>query len=172
LCLHHLPDFAITHIGFSTSYARTFLAVPNVGFNMLQKVLVGPVGDRFLRDVRRAGRQLLVWTVNEDEMMRWSIAQGIDGVITDDPVRFRRVCDDWNAAVGPTGGVDGEDEKVVVRISWRRWLYAIWWWLVVFLYGILFRYRFPETVDQFLRKRRRERETGRESEPRGKGDAG
>jgi hypothetical protein len=34
LCQRYLPDFPISHIGFSTCYARQFLKVPNCSFNM------------------------------------------------------------------------------------------------------------------------------------------
>jgi hypothetical protein len=44
LCPKYLPGFPISHIGFSTLYARQFLKVPNVSFNLLQKALFGPLG--------------------------------------------------------------------------------------------------------------------------------
>ena len=34
LCQRYLPGFPISHIGFSTCYARQFLKVPNCSFNM------------------------------------------------------------------------------------------------------------------------------------------
>jgi glycerophosphoryl diester phosphodiesterase len=140
LCTHYLPRFPITHIGFSTCYARQFLAVPNVCFNMLQKVLLGPIGSRFIRDVKEAGRQLFVWTVNEKSMMKWSIQEEVDGVITDDTKKFREICDDWT-----------EDERPI-RVGFAQWLYTLWLYLVVLVFGLLFRYRFPETVEGFLRR--------------------
>ena len=137
LCTEYLPRYPITHISFSTCYSRSFLAVPNVGFNMLQKVLLGPIGSRFIRDVKEAQRPLLVWTVNEEDMMKWSIHKDVDGVITDDIEKFREICDDWN-----------EDERMI-ELSFAQWLYTIWLYLVVLAFGVLFRLRFPETVDEF-----------------------
>src|SRR6266498_3231041 len=96
LCTEYLPNFPITHIGFSTCYARRFLKVPNVSFNMLQKVMMGPIGAKFLADVKAADRQIFLWTVNEENMMRWSVRREVDGVITDDPEKFKEVCDDWD----------------------------------------------------------------------------
>jgi glycerophosphoryl diester phosphodiesterase len=140
LCIRYLPRFPITHIGFSTCYAREFLAVPNVGFNMLQKVLLGPIGSRFIRDVKDAGRQLFVWTVNERNLMKWSIQKEVDGVITDDVQKFRDLCDDWR-----------EDEETI-RVGFAQWLYTFWLYLVVLVFGLLFRYRFPDTVEDFLKR--------------------
>lgn len=95
LCQAYLPGFPISHIGFSTCYARQFLKVENCSFNMLQKVLLGPIGANFMKDVRKAGRQLFVWTVNDENLMKWSIQRRVDGVITDDPKKFKEVCDNY-----------------------------------------------------------------------------
>ncbi|ORY63029.1 PLC-like phosphodiesterase [Pseudomassariella vexata] len=92
LCLRHLPGFPFTYIGWSLTYARELLPVPNMNFNMLQYSLVGPCGTRFLKDVRKAGRLVFVWTVNDEAWMEWSIRKGLDGVITDDPKLFLEVC--------------------------------------------------------------------------------
>lgn len=140
LCTHYLPEFPITHIGFSTCYARKFLAVPNVGFNMLQKILLGPIGASFIRDVKEAGRHLLVWTVNETNLMKWSVQKEVDGVITDDVKRFREVCDNWI------------DDEETIQVNLAQWLYAFWLYLVVLFYTLGFRRRFPETVEDFLTK--------------------
>ncbi|KAL9632586.1 MAG: hypothetical protein Q9164_005227, partial [Protoblastenia rupestris] len=92
LCAHYLPTYPITHIGFSIPYARQFLTIPNISFNMLQKSLIAPIiGPRFLKDAKAKGRPVYDWTVNDESMMRWSIKQGLDGVITDDPKRFLEV---------------------------------------------------------------------------------
>lgn len=77
-------------------YARKFLPVPGVSFNMVQKLLVGPLGAKFMRDVKKAGRSLFVWTVNDEQWMRWCIRRDIDGVITDDPKKFLRVCKSYD----------------------------------------------------------------------------
>jgi len=110
LCEKYLPGFPITHIGSDISYARQFLMVPNVSFAILQKVLIGPSGDRFLHNVRAAGRDMFVWTINEPSMMRWSINKRVNGVITDDPVEFFRVCEEYDSRQ------DGRvDSQIAVR---------------------------------------------------------
>jgi glycerophosphoryl diester phosphodiesterase len=138
LCMHHLPGFPISHIGLSTCYARQFLKVPNVSFNMLQKVLFGPIGANFIKDVKDAGRQIFIWTVNSDNMMRWGIQKEVDGVITDDPKRFKEICDNWT------------DNEPIVRPSVAQWLYTFWLYMLIGAFFPGFKWQFPETVDQII----------------------
>lgn len=140
LCTKYLPGFPVSHIGFSTCYARKFLKVPNVSFNMLQKVLLGPVGARFMRDVRKAKRPLFVWTVNETNLMKWSIQKNVDGVITDDPQRFKQICDEW------------DEKEPRAKPTWAQWLYTFWLWILIGVFSFRFKRRFPETVEQFIKK--------------------
>ncbi|KAK1569521.1 glycerophosphoryl diester phosphodiesterase [Colletotrichum navitas] len=102
-----LPAYPLALISWSPIYAREFLSAsqPNLSFNMFQKALVGPVGQRFIRDVQRADRRLFAWTVNDEEWMEWSIRAGVDGVITDDPELFLEVCRRWKG--------DDDDERTV-----------------------------------------------------------
>jgi glycerophosphoryl diester phosphodiesterase len=141
LCQKYLPGYPISHIGFSTCYARQFLKVPNVSFNMLQKVLLGPIGARFIHDVKKAHRPLFVWTVNDANLMKWSIQMEVDGVITDDPKKFNKICDEW----------EGDKEKIA-RPSVAQWLYTFWLWAIILVFSISFKRRFPETVEAFLRR--------------------
>lgn len=135
LCAEHLPTFPITHIGFSIPYARKFLSVPNVSFNMLQKTLMLPFfGARFIRDVKAKGRPLYVWTVNEEDMMRWSINKEVDGVITDDPKRFLEVCDEW------------EQGKRKINISWGQWMMAAWINFMVLVFGTIFWWKYSSST--------------------------
>lgn len=62
-------------------------------FNLFQPSLIGPVGARFRRAVRAAGRALLVWTVNDEHWMEWCIRkrETVDGVITDQVEVYRDV---------------------------------------------------------------------------------
>ena len=134
LCADHLPTFPITYIGFSIPYARKFLSVPNVSFNMLQKALMLPYfGARFIRDVKAKGRPLYVWTVNEPEMMRWCIKRELDGVITDDPKRFLEVCDEW------------ERGKRDVDTSWGQWMMIAWTNFMVLIFGTIFWWKYSST---------------------------
>ncbi|OWO97715.1 hypothetical protein B2J93_2475 [Marssonina coronariae] len=107
VCNKHLPGFPITHIGWNIPYARQFLDVPGISFNMFQKMMIGPGGERFMKDVRKAGRSLFLWTINDDNSMRWCISKQVDGVITDDPKRYLEICKIYNG------------EKV--KISLKQW---------------------------------------------------
>ncbi|KAK4449171.1 glycerophosphoryl diester phosphodiesterase [Podospora aff. communis PSN243] len=108
LCRTLLPSFPIALIGFSPIYASKFLSQPDVNFNMLQKTLVGPIGSRFIKAVRKSGRSLFLWTVNDEEWMEWSIRKEADGVITDDPKLFLEVCE-------RDSGEEGAEGKVLSR---------------------------------------------------------
>jgi len=132
LCTKYLPSYSITHIGFSTVYARQFLKVPNVSFNMLQKIMLGPLGNAFLRDVKKAKRSIFVWTVNEEEWMKWSIHKEVNGVITDDPKKYLEVCKDY----------DGEKVKLPLKL----WGTVIWINIVAAVFSLLFRYRYGFTI--------------------------
>jgi phosphatidylglycerol phospholipase C len=97
LAIQYLPDFPISHIGFSLPYARHFFEVPNVSFNMLIPILIAPGGKRFIREAKETHhRQLYAWTVNDKDKMEWCIRRQLDGVITDDPAKFLSVCDSFD----------------------------------------------------------------------------
>ncbi|WDK20437.1 glycerophosphoryl diester phosphodiesterase [Colletotrichum graminicola] len=108
-----LPAYPLALISWSPIYAREFLSAsqPNLSFNMFQKALVGPVGQRFIRDVQEADRRLFAWTVNDEEWMEWSIRAGVDGVITDDPELFLEVCRRWK------GDDDDDDDERTVSLK-------------------------------------------------------
>lgn len=103
LCKEYLPGFHIAFIGWSVLAASKFLKQPDINFNMLQPVLVGPCGSRFMAKAKKANRHLYVWTVNEEEWMEWSIRKEVDGVITDDPKLFLDVCERWRRETAAAG---------------------------------------------------------------------
>ncbi|KAK4236274.1 PLC-like phosphodiesterase [Achaetomium macrosporum] len=118
-----LPSFPLAYIGFSLVYAKRFLsdAHPDVHFNLFQPVLVGPLGARFRREVRRRGRRLFVWTVNDEQWMRWSCRKGVDAVVTDEVGRFADVRDGLDQeSVGGSDGGAGEGKMVAVARNRRR----------------------------------------------------
>jgi phosphatidylglycerol phospholipase C len=144
LCTQYLPGFPITHIGFSLAYARQFLKVPNVSFNMLQKVMIGPLGNRFMQDCKKANRPLYLWTVNDLGWMKWSIRKEVDGVITDDPQKFLDICKDY-------------DENAPLRgLPMKELPYIVWINLLIIVFGFLFRFRYGFRIDvEKLRNDRR-----------------
>ncbi|KAL8813412.1 MAG: hypothetical protein Q9223_007040 [Gallowayella weberi] len=130
LAAHYFPTYPITNITFSPSYSRQFLPLPNVSVNILELALFGFGGSRFVRDVKAAGRPLFLWTVNQDDHMRWSIKNGADGVITDDPKRYLEVCEEW------------EHGKREIHFTWRQWFQIIWINFMIISFSCVFWWRF------------------------------
>ncbi|KAL8650395.1 MAG: hypothetical protein Q9210_003849 [Variospora velana] len=130
LAAHYLPTYSITNIGFSPSYSRQFLKLPNVSITMLQTALCGPGGSRFIRNVRAAGRPMFHWTVNDDDFMRWSIKHEADGVITDDPKRFLEVCDEW------------EEGRRGIHFDRSQWMAILYFNFMIVLFQMIFFWRF------------------------------
>ena len=62
--------------------------------------------------------------------MKWSIQNGVDGVITDDPKRFKEVSDDWVAG------------KRQVNIKSTAYIYALWLYCLNLVFFAAFRWRF------------------------------
>lgn len=145
LAQKYLPGYAVTHIGFSVSYARHFFTVPNVSFNMMLPVLIAPGGKRFLRDAMvREKRQVYAWTVNEEDKMEWCIRRKLDGVITDDPEKFLGVCEGFDEA--------GEREGwLPITVLGMLDVMRLWVWITVAFW--LFRRRFNPVASRELIRR-------------------
>jgi glycerophosphoryl diester phosphodiesterase len=137
----YLPDFPIAHIGFNIPYARQFLSAPNVSFNIWQHALTFPFGRRFIREVQAARRPIFAWTVNEENVMKWCIQRGLDGVITDDPKKFNEICKEWRGVGEPRHD-----------LTFRQWVHSIWlWFMVYFVIRPRVMKRFPETVGEMFK---------------------
>lgn len=134
LCESYLPGFETALIGFDLWYAARVLRGSPAAVNVNQKVLMG-MGRGFLEEARAAGRRVFVWTVNEPSLMRWSIEQGVDGIITDDPGRCRSMVLD--AVKGASPGTR-HDERVTVSQRAQAWAVS----LLVVMFGWLFRRKF------------------------------
>ena len=135
LCHKYLPAFAVCHIGFTIAMARKFLAVPNISMSLVQEILLGPLGKRFIRDVRNDHRALFVWTVNQPCMMRWSIRKQVDGVITDEPGEFLEICRQYRQ--GEPDRLGFMDMVNVIRIQ-----------LLTIFFGLLFMWRLSHRLDK------------------------
>ncbi|KAI1332631.1 PLC-like phosphodiesterase [Xylariaceae sp. FL0255] len=91
--LQYLPDYHVTHLSATTNYARYLTKVPNISFSILQFSLATPSGTKFIRDMKKLGIPVYVWTSNSADWMEWGIRQELDGVITDQVTLFHQVCD-------------------------------------------------------------------------------
>ena len=144
---HYMPDYPITHIGFSTTYARQFFEIPNVSFNMLLPVLQGPGGRKFIRDAHLRERPVFAWTVNAETRMEWCIRRELDGVITDDPKLFIDVCDKY------------DESKPERWMTIGQLLDALRVWLFALVLGSYYRRRFERRIQiqpQLLRDDKRD----------------
>lgn len=140
----YLPEYPITHIGFSTSYARQFFSVPNVSFNMLLPILIAPGGRKFIRDAQEVHhRQVLAWTVNEKDKMEWCIRRGLDGVITDDPRLYLEVRDKFDER--------SKEPLLPFSIKGMVDVFRVYVWIRVM--GYLYRSWFDPVASQKLLKR-------------------
>jgi phosphatidylglycerol phospholipase C len=122
----------MTLICFDLGYARQFLQVPGVSFNVNQMVLMGPLGRGFLEEARAARRRVYLWTVNSPSLMRWAIRHEVDGVITDEPARFRELCEEWEKEDRNESGAFHDPELDRPTVGERLRI------LVVALYLLLF----------------------------------
>jgi phosphatidylglycerol phospholipase C len=95
---------------------------------MLQKIMVGPFGNKFFNEIKAAGRSIFLWTVNDEESMKWAIMKDVDVVITDDPEKFLNVSKDY-------------DEENF-RLSMKQLGTAIWINMLATFFGFIFRFRY------------------------------
>ena len=132
LAHHYLPGYPVSHIGFSTSYARQFFDVPNISFNMLIPILQAPGGRKFIKEVQARKRPIFAWTVNSESRMEWCIRRKLDGVITDDPKLFLEVCKKH------------DESKAEPRVPLADFLNAIRIWLFALVFGAFYRSKFAK----------------------------
>jgi tubulin gamma len=141
LCSRYLPNFPVSHIGFSILYASQFFWVPNVSFNMLQAVLMLPWGRAFVRKAQYDKRPVYAWTVNEERRMRWGIRHGLDGVITDDPKLFLEVRRGWHEGMREGWGL-------------MMWLDVLRINLFALVFGLMFQMKFGSGIKRpFVRSK-------------------
>ncbi len=63
-------------------------------------VSAGLATPSFVRSAHRAGKEVLVWTVNDPFTAYAMISRGVDGIITDDPAMGRQVRNAFNELTG------------------------------------------------------------------------
>ncbi|RMY70519.1 hypothetical protein D0863_05732 [Hortaea werneckii] len=143
LAQKYVPGFPIMHIGFSTSYARHFFNVPNVGFNMLLPILIAPGGQQFLHDARGVHhRQVLTWTVNDEDRMEWCIRRKLNGVMTDDPPKFLKVCERF----------DEREPEGIMPLTWRSYYDVFRLWIWISIAALLYRKKLQPVASRELIK--------------------
>ncbi|POW18538.1 hypothetical protein PSHT_05653 [Puccinia striiformis] len=78
-----LPALKKAYIGNSPSMARKYFWDACQGFSMKFSCLVGWEGLSFREDCQKAGKSLLVWTVNDRQEMIEACKWGVDAILTD-----------------------------------------------------------------------------------------
>ncbi len=101
---------------------------------MFQKIMVGPRGKSLLKDIKKSGRSIFLWTVNDENWMKWSIQKHVDGVITDDPKKYLEVCKEY------------EDGDKQVHISIYDGGVLIIFNVLAIFFGWLMRFRYGSKV--------------------------
>lgn len=110
--LTHLPHVKRYHIGLSPQIAVKYFWEHCHGFSMNVSLLATPAGEAFLTKCEREGKEVFMWTVNDEPGLRRCRERGV-GVITDRvgwAVRVREeVSCRWRGS--DAGGVGG-------RLTW------------------------------------------------------
>ncbi|EPY53174.1 glycerophosphoryl diester phosphodiesterase [Schizosaccharomyces cryophilus OY26] len=93
-CDKYAPTIKICHIGFNFSYAQQyFLMHPRViGVNMAVALLLLPSSQDFIEMVHALNKKVITWSVNTPAAFYLSLKRNCDGVITDDPVVGKALC--------------------------------------------------------------------------------
>ncbi|KAL7417297.1 PLC-like phosphodiesterase [Mrakia frigida] len=86
-----LPGLTIHNITPSLSLAQSHFFPHVSGFSVAFPLLVSPAGQEFLKKCRKAGKEVGVWTVNDEAEMCMSARWGVDWVLTDRPVVWRKL---------------------------------------------------------------------------------
>ncbi|KNE90067.1 hypothetical protein PSTG_16472 [Puccinia striiformis f. sp. tritici PST-78] len=106
-----LPALKKAYIGNSPSMARKYFWDACQGFSMKFSCLVGWEGLSFREDCQKAGKSLLVWTVNDRQEMieacKWG--WGVYAILTDKTADYlalrQQIKDDWSAVTAETSAL-------------------------------------------------------------------
>jgi len=79
----HVPYFKRSHIGSAPDIARKYFWDDCDAFSMWFPGLATVDGERFRRECKKAGKQLMVWTVNNPAEMMEAVRWEVDAIITD-----------------------------------------------------------------------------------------
>ncbi|KAJ7596457.1 PLC-like phosphodiesterase [Mycena floridula] len=83
-----LPSCRRSSISFSLSMTKAYLWRDVDCVSVWFRALMGPEGQQFRDAVKKAGKKLMVFTVNEPEHMMEMVRWGVDGIVTDVPHRW------------------------------------------------------------------------------------
>jgi len=79
----HVPYCKRSHIGAVPDIARKYFWNDCDAFSMWFPGLATADGERFRQECKKAGKQLMVWTVNNPAEMMEAVRWGVDAILTD-----------------------------------------------------------------------------------------
>lgn len=131
---------------------------------MLQKIMIGPCGAKFLADCKAQKRAVMLWTVNEVKWMKWSVRKEVDGVITDDPKLYLDVVGQLEREAQERGS-SGDEKGIAANGGWgkhdklsmRDMASTLWIHTLVLIFGALFRWRYGRAAATPIKNRLVER---------------
>lgn len=74
-------------------------------------------------------------------MMRWCIRKQIDAVLTDNPQKFRDICENWD-----------EEDHTGEKFTMRQWVMILLFNLFAFLASIALFFVHPGEIFKFMRR--------------------
>ncbi|KAL2838562.1 PLC-like phosphodiesterase [Aspergillus pseudoustus] len=151
----YLPQYPFALIVAHLDYAREFLQLPRIHFNISQKILMGPLGRGLLEQTREARHPVYLWTVNAPNMMRWAIRNQVDGIITDDPLLLKRVYEEWQAEQKENPPGAPPPLTRLDRLTWGQRFQIMLFTLLVILSNRYFRSKFLTSVERVRSEERR-----------------
>ncbi|WWC72093.1 uncharacterized protein I206_106053 [Kwoniella pini CBS 10737] len=84
----YLSNCTRYHIGFSIPIIKSYFWKYCQGFSICFPILMSNEGQNFLKECRENGKEVTVWTVNDENEMRTAISWGIKAVLTDRVGKF------------------------------------------------------------------------------------
>jgi len=129
-----LPYTRISHIGFSTNYARKWFWRDCESFSVHIAALLTHGGQRFVDDCHKEGKELIVWTCNSREEMLAATRWNARAVMTDQNRKLLRLQEEYKK--------DPERMQVEIResrVGWRDMAYYVLLRYIIFdLLGTFF----------------------------------
>ncbi|WWC91815.1 uncharacterized protein L201_006762 [Kwoniella dendrophila CBS 6074] len=84
----YLKECKRYHIGFSIPIVKSYFWQHCQGFSMCFPLLMCKQGQDFIKECKSQGKEITVWTVNDENEMRTAISWGIKAVLTDRVGKF------------------------------------------------------------------------------------
>jgi glycerophosphoryl diester phosphodiesterase len=103
----YLPYCRRSHIGAGPDIARKYFWDDCDAFSMWFPGLATADGEKFRRECKKAGKKLMVWTVNDPYQMMEAVRWGVDVILTD-------VTTTW---LELRAALDGDYDKVGARYT-------------------------------------------------------